>query len=216
LSRQLFSYARIVLFVTLPVAIGLMLTADIIVGTLYGRGAFDQTAVALTSQALFFYAIGLPAHAMGRIFRSTFFGLKETWTPTKIALFCFASRIFLSWILIGHLAHRGIALADSIAQITNVVLLFYFLPREVRGKEGVPTLISFAQTMTGCMVMAAVVYLARENIDGLLSSPLELACMILLGAAVYGAVSFFFQKELTHPILRTFTELGAKYLPRTL
>lgn len=214
LSRQLFHYLRVICFFTLPVAIGIMVTAEVVVRALYQRGVFDETAVRLTSQALFFYAIGFPAHAIMRVLRRTFFSLKDTWTPTKIAITCIGIKIVLSWILIQHLAHSGIALAESISQVTNALFLFCSLPKDVKGQEGWKTGASFAQTLAGCLVMGLVVYLVREKVDGLFAPSLELASLVLMGAAVYGAIALLFQMEAGHAVLKAFAELGAKYLPR--
>jgi putative peptidoglycan lipid II flippase len=211
LSRQLFQYLRVVFFFTLPIGIGMMLTAEPLVRTLYKRGAFDETAVALTSQAVFFYAIGVPAHGITRLFRSTFFGLKDTWTPTKIALGCTGFKILLAWILIGPLAHAGIAMAESVSQIVNALLLFSFLPKEVKGEEGWKTVISFAQSLTSGAIMGAVVYFARETTH--LSSPfLELAGLVLIGGAVYAVIGLVSQGEASQTVLKALSQFGGKFL----
>jgi putative peptidoglycan lipid II flippase len=215
LSRELFHYLRMVFFFTLPAALGIMMTADAVVKALYQRGAFDETAVRLTSQALLCYAIGFPALAMMRVLRRTFFGLRDTWTPTKIALFCIGLKIILSAVLIRYLAHMGIALADSISQITNALILFGLLPKEVKGQEGWKTLTSFAQTLAGCMVMGGVVYVMRAKLYELFHPLLGLASLVLLGVAVYGVIAFFFQAPAIQAARKIVTELGAKYLPRS-
>jgi len=212
LSRQLFYYVRLIAFFTLPVAVGLMLLAEDIVKVLYQRGAFDEASVRLTAQALLLYAIGVPAQAIMRIFRNAFFNLKDTWTPTKIALGRIALKIILSWILVGSLAHRGIALAESLSLTANAFVLFCFLPRELKGQEGWKTLAAFAQTLAGCVVMGAVVYFAQEKLNGMFSLPLELVSLVLLGGATYGAAALLFQAEVSHSILKALTELGGKYL----
>ena len=212
LSPQLFRYLRVVFFITLPVAIGIMLTAGPIVQLVYQRGAFDETAVSLTSQALFFYAVGFPAYAMARIFRGVFFGMKDAWTPTKISLGCIGIKIFLAWILVEPLAHRGIALADSVSQIINVLILFYFLPEEIRGQEGWRTVTAFAQTIAACLVIGAVVYFTKESIYGLFGPLIAIVSLILLGGAVYAAIALLLRMEASQSVLKALTELGGKYL----
>jgi putative peptidoglycan lipid II flippase len=215
LSRELFYYLRIVFFFTLPAAVGAMVTAEAIVKALYQRGAFDETAVQLTSQALLCYAIGFPALAVMRVLRRTFFGLKDTWTPTKIALICIGLKIILSAILIRHLAHLGIALAESISQVVNAATLFYLLPKELKGEEGRRTFASFAQTLGCCAVMGAVVYFTKETLYEFFSPALELAFLVVLGVAVYGVIACFFQAQAIHSALKVMTALGGKYLPRS-
>jgi putative peptidoglycan lipid II flippase len=214
LSRQLFQYLRVVFFFTLPIGIGMMLIAEPLVRTLYKRGAFDETAVVLTSQAVFFYSIAVPAYGVTRLFRSTFFGLKDTWTPTKIALGCTAFKIVLAWILIGPMAHAGIALAESVSQIANAMCLFFLLPQAIKGEEGWRTCKSFAQSLTSGAIMGAVVYLAKESAQ--LSSPLlELAALILVGGAVYAVIGLLSQGEASQTVLKALTQFGGKYLARS-
>jgi putative peptidoglycan lipid II flippase len=213
LSRQLFHYLRIVFFLTLPIAVGVMVTAEFIVRVVYQRGAFDEASVHLTSQALLFYAIGFPAAAVSRILDRTFFSLKDTRTPTKIALLRIGVKIFLSWILIQHLAHVGIALAESISQVVRVPFLFLLLPDQVKGREGWRTIKSFGQTLSASILMGGAIYLIGESINGLFSVPLELVALALLGAAIYGLMAFLFQGEETQTLLNAVATLGARYLP---
>ena len=215
LSRQLFHYVRVIAFVTFPVAIGVMLMAEDAVRLLYQHGAFDEYSVRITSEALLFYAVGIPAQAIMRIFRTAFFNLKDTWTPTKIALVRIAIKIILSWVLVRQFSHVGIALAESVSLVANALLLFCFLPKELRGQEGRKTGTALAQTAAGCLVMAAVVYLVRTEVNGLLNAPLELVSMALLGVLVYGFFALIFRMEASQFVLRTLTQLGAKYIPRS-
>jgi putative peptidoglycan lipid II flippase len=214
LSRQLFYYLRIISLITIPAAVGIMVTADALVRALYQRGAFDEAAVELTSQALLFYAVGFPAVAVMRILRRTFFSLKDTWTPTKVALVCIGIKIFLAWILIGPLRHTGIALADSLSQIANAAVLFYLLPREVKGEEGRKTLGAFGQTVLGAAVMGIVVYIVKEQVDGWFAPSLCVIFLVALGAAVYGTIALF-QVEARQSMFKALTELGGKYMPRS-
>ncbi|MGH7797291.1 MAG: murein biosynthesis integral membrane protein MurJ [Candidatus Binatia bacterium] len=215
LSKELFYYLRGVLFFTLPAAIGTMLTAEAIVKAFYQRGAFDEAAVQLTSQALLCYAIGFPAVAIMRVLRRTFFGLKDTWTPTKIALLRIAIKIVLSWILIRYFAHAGIALAESLSLIANAVLLFCFLPKEIKRQEGARTLVAFAKTLGSCTIMGIIVYLTKGMLGVRVGPTVDLALVVFVGVAVYGLIASFLQAQTVGALLRVVTELGSKYRPRS-
>jgi putative peptidoglycan lipid II flippase len=128
---------------------------------------------------------------------------------------CIGIKILLSAILIRYFAHMGIALAESIAQITNATVLFYFLPKEIKGQEGWRTMVSFARTFAGCAVMAAVVYLMKGTLYEFFSPVLELALLVVSGCLVYGAIAMFLQAQAMQAMLRIVMGLGAKYLPRS-
>ena len=214
LSRQLSRYFRLVIFVTLPIAIGSMVAAEPIVRLLYQRGAFDETSVRLTSQSLACYAIGFPALALSRVLTRTFISLKDTWTPTIQSLLRIAVKVLLSWVLIQQFAHIGLALAESFSQILRTLLMFFLLPKEVKGQEEWNTIKSFAQTLAAGVLMGFVVYLVREQITGLFSVPVELAALVLLGIASYGAIAVVRKGEEVQFLFKAFTALGVKALPR--
>lgn len=214
LSRQLFRYIRVVSFFTVPASIGIMVMAEVIVRAVYQRGAFDEASVHLTSQALFFYAIGLPASCIATVLNQTFFGLKDTWTPTKMALLRMGLKIFLSWLLIHPLAHLGIALAESVSHVIRVFLLFFLLPDQVKRQEGWKTAKSFGQILAASLAMGVVIYFINESVNGLFSIPVELAALVLLGAAMYCVISFLLRCEEFESLLDTLKATVTKYLPK--
>jgi putative peptidoglycan lipid II flippase len=205
LSRQLFRYIRVAFFITVPISVGAIILGERVVRVVYQRGAFDDNSVQLTSSALVFYAVGFPASSMSAILNRTFFGLKDTWTPTKVAMFSLAMKIVLCWMLIGPLSHAGIALADSISQIVSALLLFVLLPAQVKGEEGWNTAKSVAQTLAAAMAMAAVIYLPQQMLKGVLHLPMELFALIFMGAASYGLMTFFIQRKELQSIISTLT-----------
>lgn len=209
LSSQHARYIRAVFFLTLPLAIGIMVTAEPLVRIIYQRGAFDETSVRLTSQALMFYALGLPALAMSKILNRTFYSLKDSWTPAKATLVSTCVRISLSWILLQPLAHMGLALADSIAVTMRVVFLFAVMPAALKGEEVWNTLQSFARTLMICVLMGGMLFATRGNLAGV-SIPLELLSLVLLGAVSYTVLTFVFHKEEVQTLLKVFTAFRKK------
>jgi putative peptidoglycan lipid II flippase len=195
LSQQLFKYLRISFFISLPVGIGVMVLAEPIVRLVYQRGAFDETSVQITSLALMFYAIGFPASAISTILSRAFFGLKDTWTPTKVAFIRHGVRILLAWILIGFLGHGGIALADSLSVVINGAFLFFWLPKELKGSEAWNTVRSFAQTVGASIVMLGVVYFAKDRLFEHLNALTGFVTLALLGAATYAVLTVLMRRR---------------------
>lgn len=213
LSRQLFHYLRLVFFLTLPIAIGLMVIADVLVQVVYQRGAFDEVSVRLTSQSLMCYAIGFPAASLARILNRTFFSLKNTRIPAKLTFLRIGIKVLLSWVLIQPFAHLGIALAESFSQIIRMLFLFLFLPEQVKGQERRNTVTSLGHTLAASMVMGVVIFFVKEKIHGLFWVPLELATLVFLGVTLYGVLAFLFQGEEIQSLLKAITVLRARYLP---
>lgn len=213
LSRELFRYLRLILFVAVPLGAGLLVTADLVVRAVYARGAFDETSVRLTAQALVLYALGLPAVAAVRLLSRTFFGLKDTRTPTKVALVRLGVRIGLCVVLIGPLGHMGIALADSLSEMLRAVLLFVMLPAHVRRAEGRETGRSVLRSAGAAAIMAAVLLLLRKSLDGGVMPGVEVALLVVLGIALYLGLALAANADECRALFKMLTILRGRLLP---
>jgi putative peptidoglycan lipid II flippase len=213
LSRQLFRYIRLVSFFTVPAAIGIMALSEVLVRAVYQRGAFDEASVQLTSQAVLFYAIGLPASCIASVLNQTFFSLKDAWTPTKMALFRLGVKMVLTGVLIHPMAHLGIAVAESASHILRVAFLFVLLPEKVKRQEGWSTFKSVGQVLAASSVMGIVIHFSNEIFSGF-SIPFELAALVLLGIVLYAMTSFLLRSAELASLLETVRASTAKYLAK--
>ena len=60
------------LFLSLPASIALLIGSESIISALFGYGSFDEVSVLNSSKALYFFALGLPAFSLIKIFSSFF------------------------------------------------------------------------------------------------------------------------------------------------
>ncbi len=214
MSRQLFSYLRVMFFLTIPIATGIAVLGDSIVAVVYQRGAFGAESTRLTSLALICYALGFPASAAARVLNRTYFSMQDTWTPTRNALGRFGLKIVLSAVLVWPLGLVGLALADSISHTVRLLPLFSQLPAELRGQEGRGTFKSAGRSLAAAALMAIVVHLVRGQSDGLVPLPLQLLILVILGAMTYGSGALLLGAEEPRslwnalPVRRTRTPKG--------
>jgi len=130
--REDFSYAlRLLFFITVPAMAGLIALRTPIVNLLFVRGRFDEIAAAGTAQALLYYALGIWAVVGVRVVASTFYALHDTRTPVRVGVAAMLVNVALSLLLMGPLAHAGLALANACASMTNFALLFFLLRRRL-------------------------------------------------------------------------------------
>ena len=128
------------LFLTLPAAVALLVSAWPIMSVLFGRGAFGAHSVELSAQALAAYAIGLPAFVLVKVVAPGFFARADMVTPVRIGLAAVGLNLAmnvvfnLSYVLTGlgvvvgpaaagwlpGLAQIGPALATSLAAMFNL------------------------------------------------------------------------------------------------
>lgn len=117
------------LFLTLPAALALMVSGYPIMLTLFGRGAFDQHSVLLSSQSLAAYALGLPAFVLVKVLAPAFFARGDTSMPVKIGIGSVVLNLLLNIAFMIPLGHIGPALATSLAALCNVCGLGFVLLR---------------------------------------------------------------------------------------
>jgi putative peptidoglycan lipid II flippase len=196
LRRALVGGVRVCLFLTIPMAVGLIVLRDPIVRVLFERGAFDARGTAMTAYAVFFFSLGLVPMALREVISRVYFAMQDTITPMLLGLGAVAVNIVLNFILVGPLAHGGLALATSLASFFAVILLFACLRRRLGGLGGKEILdgcwrVSLAATAMGCGVagfwrMAAGFGLGQ----GFFAEAGLLLVAICLGAALYGLTAF--------------------------
>lgn len=189
---------RLVFFVMLPTTVLFMVLAGPLVITLFGGGKFDFNSAQLTSNALFFYSIGLTAYGGTKILQSCFFALKDTITPTKIAGLALLMNIILNALLMFPLKIGGLALATSISGIISFFFLFFILSRRLGGFGAHKILKSFLRILAAALCMAGVCFLVNQALD-FVWALFCAALAYIFFCFVFGVVELV---ELTHWLFR--------------
>ncbi len=172
---------------TLPCAVGLGVAAQPIVSALFERGAFGADATAATALALAAYAAGLPAFVMIKVLVPAFFARGDTRTPVKIGVCVVALNLALNLMLMGPLAHVGVAASTAISAWCNAAALALLLARvghlrlDRRCRRRLPRIV------IATAIMGAAVAVLMELLT--LRGPLLAAVLIAAGALVYASVA---------------------------
>jgi putative peptidoglycan lipid II flippase len=179
------------LLLILPASAGLLLLADPVTALLYERGAFTRQTTLLVAEAIRWFAIGLPAFMMIKIFTPAFFARLDTRTPMWLAGVNAALNIVLSLTLFPVYGHVGIAMATSISAWVNAVLLIVFLMRRGLWTPGLIALRRIAFIVWGTVLLSVICLganaFAAEILlnGGLLLRLLSISGLIGLSAAIY-------------------------------
>jgi putative peptidoglycan lipid II flippase len=159
--KQTFGFAlRVVSFITIPAAVGLILLRVPITQVLFQHGEFMAESTALTAHALLFYSLGLPAFAAIKLITPMYYSTQDTVTPAKAGAYALGLHVTLNIILLfafgRFLWNASPALASSLAAYFNFGALFLVF----RGRYGAlgtrAILGSLAKTIACAMAMAAV------------------------------------------------------------
>jgi putative peptidoglycan lipid II flippase len=121
---------RWILLIGLPSTIGLILLAGPLLTTLLQYGEFTSHDVVMASRSLIALSIGLVFFLAVKVLVSAFYSRQNTRLPVKIAIVAMLTNVLLNALLIGPLAHAGLALASALSSVINVSLLLFVLLRE--------------------------------------------------------------------------------------
>ncbi len=172
------------LLLTLPAAAALVVLAEPIIRVLFERGAFGPEDTAATAAALMAFSLGLPAYVLIKVLVPAFFAREDTATPVKVAAVCLLANVGLILLLIGPLAHVGIALATALANALNVTFLALILHR--RGFLRMDTKLrrTLPRIVLATVVMAITLFVADRLLADL-PPAINLGLTIGLGGFVY-------------------------------
>ena len=112
------------LFLSLPASMALMVGSKDITSALFGYGAFDNLSVTNSAEALYFFAMGLPAFAIIKVFSTFLFARNDTKTPFYFSLISVLINISISLLFFDDVGFIIIPIATSISSWINALLLF--------------------------------------------------------------------------------------------
>ncbi len=182
---------NIILLITVPATIGMMILSKPIVYVFFERGAFDATATAMTSSALFFYSIGLIGSAMRMMLNKVFYSFQDTKTPMINGAIAVVLNVVLNLLFIRFMAHDGLALATSISAIFTAFLLFVDLRKKMGPIGMTKMLITFIKVALATLIMGIVVYIIYFKLGPLVATNKFMELIMLLISIGFGALVYF-------------------------
>ena len=118
------------LFLSIPAATALLIASEEIISSLFGYGSFDEESVKNSAKALFYFAVGLPAFSLIKVFSTFFFARHNTKIPFYISLISVLLNIFISIIFFKEIGFLIIPIATTISSWFNAIVLFIMLKRK--------------------------------------------------------------------------------------
>ena len=200
LRSALSATLRVILFIAIPSAIGLLVLRVPLIQLIFQRGQFQDTSTELVATALGFYALGLIGHSGIEILTRAFYGMHDTRTPVALGVVSLIVNLVLSLSLINVLGIAGLALANTIAALTEMALLAWVLRSRLHGLDDRRVVITAAKTLIASLVMALGVagYLQITTTAGIL---VHAGGGLLVGAGVFALAAWLLRVEELHTLL---------------
>jgi putative peptidoglycan lipid II flippase len=212
--KQTFGFSlRIVSFIAIPAAIGLILLRQPIIQVLFQHGAFVAESTRLTGRALFYYSLGLPAFAAIRIITPMYYSTQDTQTPARVGVYSLVLNIVLNSLFLlfffRYLLNGSPALASSVAAYFNFMTLFVLFRRRY-GSLGGRRLAAALSKMAICAGAMAAVCLAVLRASNLSALPRlthqagSLCGIIIVSVAIYLGAARVLRCEELSELVRLF------------
>ncbi len=180
------------LLIGTPSTVALMLLAGPLLATLFMHGAFGAADVLMTTRSLVTYGFGLLAYMLIKVLAPGFYARQDTRTPVRYGLVAIVVNVALQLMLIGPLAHAGLALSTSLAAFVNAALLFASLRRDGHYRPA-PGWLGFGlRLVLANAAMGGFLWWGAGPLEGwfaasFLERALHLGWLVFGGIAVYAA-----------------------------
>ena len=193
---QIAQALRLLLFLTLPSALGLICAGRPIIRLIYEHGAFTPHDTAAVSRALGWMALGLVAYASTKVFVPYFYAIKRPRVPLAASLLAVGTNLLTLYLLFGSMGFEAAGLGMAFGNLANggLLLFMYRGPESLLKKVDLRFLASLVIATAG---MSAVVLLSISafgpDAHGLAAKAWKALVPVSLGAAVYVLLSLLFR-----------------------
>lgn len=194
LKKTLNFSVRIVAFITIPAALGLIILREPIIRVLFQHGQFLAESTRLTARALLYFAVGLPALASVKLIVPAFYSTKDTRTPVIVAAFSLLLNIVLNIIFLQFFFKRvqngGPALATSLAAIFDFCALFLVF-RLRHGSMGMSRILFSALKISLCAGLMGVACWVGMRYTAFAAHSRLLVQVLVFGGMIAGATALY-------------------------
>jgi len=171
-------------YLIIPTCFFVIFNSQDIVKLLFGRGAFDNTAINITSSVLLFYSFGMIGIAYREILSRIFYSMKKSKTVAINTSVGVIVNIILNYLLSRIMGLDGLALATSISVSLTAILLFFQIPRKIRIYNKKTTFKSLVKISLATFLMLCT-YEVVLNIDIFSSIDFNIFIGISISGLVY-------------------------------
>jgi putative peptidoglycan lipid II flippase len=157
---------RLVIFLCLPSAIGLMMLASPIISILFERGRFTGYETLQTAEALKFYALGLVFYALIKVIQPAFTAIDRRFIPMMVATLSVLINAGLNtyFVFVLKKGHEYLAFSTALVAILNCAILYFMLSKLSQGLENRQLLQTMARLFLPLLGLAACCYIANTYV----------------------------------------------------
>jgi len=191
---------RGMVFILIPFTIGFILYRTDLVSLLYEHGEFDSVSTMLTSNVLFYYAIGMLGFGFVEIMNKVFYAKQDTKTPVIVGVIMICINIVLCIVLSNILGLNGLALATSCTFLLHGLILLICANVQIKNildMNSVKYVIKILLA-TGLMTMAVMLVnnmIGQILLSGVIDQIIRIISGTAIGVLVYFVILDIFEVE---------------------
>ena len=191
---------ELALYLALPAAIALIISAVPIVRGVFEHGQFLAKDTIGTAAVLSAFSFGVPAYVLIKVLTPGFYARQDTKTPVRLAIASMLVNLGLNLYFILYL-HQGvvsIAISTAIAAWVNVILLYVVLHKRGQFRFDARFINKAWRILLAALAMGIALWFANPFFapyvtGGLLQRIIVLTVLVGSGMAVYILASFLFR-----------------------
>lgn len=187
---------RMLLYLSLPAAVGMWTLSVPITEVLFRRGSFTLDDAIKTAEVVQIYGVLMLFSSWSRITAPAFYALKNTWLPAVVAFFVLFIHIAMGWYGVNNFGLQGLAAATAASSLLNIIILqlcFRYMigPLGLRRIAG-----SVMRLVPGLVVLGTVCvysYPILFNVVNLTGVPIWIANTVALALVMLvGMIAYFY------------------------
>ena len=149
---------KLIVFLLLPASAVIAVLAEPIIQLLFQRGAWTAAETPGVAEAVIAFSIGLALNGVILLLTRCFFALQHVWAATAIALVNLVMAVGLSLLLFGPCGVWGIPLANSLANVVVVPLMWLLLSKRVGHLDNRGVLLSALRSLVVAAAAGALAW----------------------------------------------------------
>lgn len=205
---------RLIMFLTVPAALGLALLREPVTVLLLQGGAFSAADAAVTAGALGWYCLGIVPLAGTEIHSRGFYAMGDTRTPVIMTVIAVATNGIVSALVWERFGTEGLAFSVSLAAWVEWGLLYVLYTRRtghpLAGDMWVIAKVAFAGAVMGLAVGAAS---ALFTSDSRIEAGITTVALAGAGALVFAAVALWLRLDEADEARRRIEGLLRRFRP---
>ena len=185
------------LFLSLPATFALLIASEEITSALFGYGSFDVQSVKNSANALFYFALGLPAFAFIKVFSSFIFARQNTKVPFYFSVISVIINIIISLYFFNQIGFIIIPIATSVSSWINSILLLIYLTNKNFFTFRIEIIFSFLKIIFTSIIASLFFYYLLNLSQKYLLYDSSFKLIIILSLVIFTLIVYFLLSIIT-------------------